>query len=230
MIRVAILVDGGFYRRRAVYHWGKKSARDRAKELYNYCLFHAKDKYLYRIFYYDCPPYDRTCTHPLTGAQIDFQKVASYQWTIDFYNCLKRKRKLALRLGKLEERKGTFRIKNDTVKALLSKKREFSSLVEDDFELDIGQKGVDMRIGLDISSLSYKKQVDQIILISGDSDFVPASKHARREGVDFILDPMGQKVNEDLFEHVDGVKSFWKAFKEKEVVPVSPDNFQTHEI
>jgi uncharacterized LabA/DUF88 family protein len=39
-----------------------------------------------------------------------------------------------------------------------------------------------MRIGLDIASLSYKKQVDQIILIAGDSDFVPAAKLARREG------------------------------------------------
>ncbi len=47
-----------------------------------------------------------------------------------------------------------------------------------------------MRIGLDIASLAYKKQIDQIILIAGDSDFVPAAKLARREGIDFILDPM----------------------------------------
>jgi len=47
-----------------------------------------------------------------------------------------------------------------------------------------------MKIGLDISSLAYKKSVDQIILIAGDSDFVPAAKLAQREGIDFVLDPM----------------------------------------
>lgn len=67
-----------------------------------------------------------------------------------------------------------------------------------------------MRIGLDIASLAYKRQVEQIILISGDSDFVPAAKLARREGIDFILDPMWSKIKDDLFEHIDGLKSQWK--------------------
>ena len=55
------------------------------------------------------------------------------------------------------------------------------------------QKGVDMKIGLDIASLSYKKLVDQIVLISGDSDFVPAAKLARLEGIDFTLTPWGSQ-------------------------------------
>ena len=54
-------------------------------------------------------------------------------------------------------------------------------------KLNLEQKGVDMRVGIDISSLSFKKQVDQIILIAGDSDFVPAAKQSRREGIDFKL-------------------------------------------
>lgn len=69
------------------------------------------------------------------------------------------------------------------------------------------QKGVDIRIGLDITTLTLKKQVDTIILVSGDSDFVPAAKLARREGIDFILDPLWQQVNADLFEHIDGLQS-----------------------
>ena len=64
-----------------------------------------------------------------------------------------------------------------------------------------------MRIGLDIASVTLKKQVDKIILISGDSDFVPASKLARREGMEFVLDPMWQKIPDDLFEHIDGLTS-----------------------
>jgi len=64
-----------------------------------------------------------------------------------------------------------------------------------------------MRVGLDIASVSYKRQVDQIVLVAGDSDFVPAAKLARREGVDFILDPMWGPIADDLHEHVDALRS-----------------------
>jgi uncharacterized LabA/DUF88 family protein len=64
-----------------------------------------------------------------------------------------------------------------------------------------------MRIGLDIASLAHKHLVDQIVLIAGDSDFVPAAKHARREGIDFILDPMWQPVKQSLQLHIDGLRS-----------------------
>ena len=74
-----------------------------------------------------------------------------------------------------------------------------------DIHLEIAQKGVDMRIGLDIASLAQKRLVDQIVLIAGDSDFVPAAKHARREGIDFILDPMWQPIKPSLKEHIDGL-------------------------
>ena len=51
-----------------------------------------------------------------------------------------------------------------------------------------------------MTSLALKKQVDQIILISGDSDFVPAAKQARREGIDMILAPMGATIKPNLHE------------------------------
>jgi uncharacterized LabA/DUF88 family protein len=60
-----------------------------------------------------------------------------------------------------------------------------------------------MKIGIDITWLSLKGLVEQIILISGDSDFVPASKLARREGIRFILDAMHHKLKDDLLEHID---------------------------
>jgi uncharacterized LabA/DUF88 family protein len=72
---------------------------------------------------------------------------------------------------------------------------------------DLKQKRVDIKIGLDIASITLKRQVDQIILISGDSDFVPAAKLARREGIDFILDPMWNPIQPHLFEHIDGLVS-----------------------
>ena len=44
-------------------------------------------------------------------------------------------------------------------------------------------------------------------LIAGDSDFVPAAKFARKEGVDFILDPMMNHIDPSLHEHIDGLMS-----------------------
>lgn len=49
--------------------------------------------------------------------------------------------------------------------------------------------------------------MNKIILISGDSDFVPAAKHARREGVFFQLDPMYHDIKEDLLEHIDRLRT-----------------------
>jgi len=43
--------------------------------------------------------------------------------------------------------------------------------------------------------------------VTADADFVPAAKFARREGMDVILDPMWRRVSEDLYEHIDGLRS-----------------------
>ena len=75
---------------------------------------------------------------------------------------------------------------------------------------------MDRKLGTDIAYITLKKQVDQIILIAGDSDFVPSAKLTRREGVDFILEPMGQTINDDLNEHIDGIRSKIKYFIPKE--------------
>lgn len=221
MAHTAILVDGGFYRKRAARLWGKKSAENRAKELYAYCLAHLHDKdgneprQLYRIFYYDCEPIGhRSVYHPLTKKNVDLDKSDTYSWTLTFLQELRKRRKFALRLGELSSQ-ACYNLRPEVTRKLLAGSRTLDDLTEDDFMFVAQQKGVDMRIGIDISSLAYKKQVDQIILISGDSDFVPAAKLARREGVDFILDPMWADIKANLFEHIDGLKSQWKK-KEKE--------------
>ena len=87
------------------------------------------------------------------------------------------------------------------------KKVDIDELKDEDFFYDLKQKGVDIKIGIDIAALAYKRLVEQIILVSGDCDFVPAAKETRREGIDFILDPMWNPIRPSLFEHIDGLKS-----------------------
>ncbi len=161
---------------------------------------------LYRIFYYDCLPYDKKQHNPVTGRSIDFSKTDQYHFQLEFFEELKKKRKIALRLGVLEDRKRWI-IKPARTKELLTKSISIDDLTEDDVQFDFNQKRVDIKIGLDIASMTLKNQVEQIVLVSGDSDFVPAAKLARREGVDFLLDPMWNPIKPHLFEHIDGLSS-----------------------
>ncbi|WP_185958010.1 NYN domain-containing protein [Staphylococcus chromogenes] len=211
-MKIAVLVDGGYYRKRSQNVFGKVTAKERANELYKYCNRHlkethfGKDKYadLYRIFYYDCPPIDKQVFHPLTQKNIDFTKSETKQWTEDFFNEISKKRKVALRLGELNEATVHYNLKHTSTKKLMNGNKAIKDLDERDFALSLVQKGVDMKIGLDIASLAYKKLVDKIVLIAGDSDFVPAAKLARTEGIDFVLDSLGADIRDSLSLHIDG--------------------------
>lgn len=211
MIKTAILVDGAFYRKRAYNLFGDKTPAERAKELSSYCHRHIKDEKegacLYRVFYYDCPPSQKVVYHPLLKRPIELGKTDDFAWANEFFKELLHQRKFALRLGRLAEEQAHFNIKPNSMKKLLNGSLALENLTEKDFSLVMSQKGVDMRIGVDISSLAFKKQVERIILISGDSDFVPAAKQARREGIDFILDPMRSPIKDDLYEHIDGIRT-----------------------
>jgi len=209
----AILIDGGFYRKRALALWGKKDPLERANELFNYAFKHldkkdgSQERELYRIFYYDCPPINKVVYHPLLKRNIEFGKKETYQWTLEFFDCLKEKRKMALRLGRLSDFESHYVLNPEKVKKLCNKTISVDDLEEKDFNISFKQKGVDTKMGVDITSLACDGIVSQIILVSGDSDFVPAAKIARRKGVDFILDPMGNDISSDLFEHIDGKES-----------------------
>jgi uncharacterized LabA/DUF88 family protein len=82
------------------------------------------------------------------------------------------------------------------------------ALAAADFEPDLKQKHVDMKIGLDIAWLASKNIVERIVLVTADSDFVPAMKFARREGVQVVLVTMGHTlVKRELKVHADELRS-----------------------
>ena len=210
----AILIDGGFLLRRFRSCYPKKDRDDPqivAKTVFELALSHLEEKNqtrhdLYRIFFYDCPPLLKLAHRPVTRKAVDFSKTPQAIFRLALHDELRKLRKVALRLGHLMDH-AEWKLKEGKLKQLLGGTLRFEDLTDLDFEYEAAQKGVDMRIGLDIASLSFKKQVDQIVLVAGDSDFVPAAKLARREGIDFILDPMWHTIHASLHEHVDGVRS-----------------------
>lgn len=162
---------------------------------------------LYRIFFYDCPPLSKRVHQPVSEKSHDFARDNMSRFRISLHNEIKSLRKTALRLGRRDEENAAWQIKAKKVKELIAKKIKFENLTDEDFVYYAKQKVVDMKIGLDISSIAHKRLANQIILVAGDSDFVPAAKLARREGIDFILDPMWNHINPDLNEHIDGLRS-----------------------
>lgn len=228
MSKTAILIDGGFYRKRAKYLWGAHSPKETADSLITYARRHLHEHTysheLYRIFYYDCPPVNKQMYHPLLKKTVNLGATDEYTWMVEFLDCLKEKRKVALRLGYLDSNNSVYTLSYDSVKKLCDGALTVDSLSPRNFEITLRQKGVDMKIGMDIASLAYKHQVDQIVLIAGDSDFVPAAKLARREGLDFVLDPLEMEIGKDrdLFEHIDGKRSCGNPYVTKSVKDNSP--------
>ena len=211
---VAILVDGGFFLKRLRYLTKKnmKITPDYATKMVKIlAIEHAKrlQQYLYRIFFYDCPPFENGLHNPLTKKFIKMKDSELYKFKMEFFSKLKAMRKVALRLGRLDiNSDSTWELLPKIQKELLSNKKEIKDLdPEKDIHPNLTQKQVDMKIGIDIASMALKRQINTIVLVAGDGDFVPASKFARREGIDFILDPMRAKINPDLNEHIDGLMS-----------------------
>lgn len=232
-MKTAILIDGGFFIRRYKYIKGFEHTDNpemMAKNIVSYCFKHIqrinnyRQKYnlpsteLYRIFYYDAEPFDGDSKNPISGKSISFKNTDVYKFRHLLFTELKKQRKIALRLGFLKNSSKEWQIKARHTKSLLDESIKVSDLKFDDIEFPLNQKGVDMKVGLDIATLSFKNQVDQIILIAGDSDFVPVAKFARREGVDFILDPMLNPIDPSLLEHIDGLMTI-KNMTKKDIVP-----------
>jgi len=219
-MKTAILIDGGFFLKRYRYIRGFEkddSPTTLAKNLVSYCFKHIqrvnqyRKRYdlppteLYRIFYYDAKPFDGDSKNPISGKSMSFKNADQFKFRNSLFEELKKQRKKALRLGFLKNSSKEWIIRSRHTKNLLSEKKKLSDLTEQDLEFPLNQKAVDMKVGLDIATLAFKNQIDQLILIAGDSDFVPAAKFTRREGVDVILDPMLNNIDPTLHEHIDGL-------------------------
>ncbi len=103
---------------------------------------------------------------------------------------------ISLRMGKLRFNgwKLNRRLHQDDQNVVISAK---------DLRPNIHQKAVDMRLGLDIASITLKKHADIIVLVAGDSDFVPAMKFARREGAQVFLVTFDHPIYDEVREHAD---------------------------
>ena len=181
-VSFAILLDGGFIRRKLgtsklpVDAAGISAFTTRVSALP--CV---ADLRLHRIYFYDARPLEGVAAIPLGGGQMDFgaHPVATRNRTLQSH--LVHEPFFALRFGDLVLE--GWRLK----RKILNQSGPTVEIDSAAIEPNIRQKGVDMRIGLDIA----------------DSDFIPAMKFARREGAQLFLITLGHGIKDGMREHAD---------------------------
>jgi uncharacterized LabA/DUF88 family protein len=188
--RTILLIDGGFLRSVA------RAAHRRAATPFTYnpafierfaLACRAPDEDLLRILYYDCAPFSGKALRPISGTEEVFTGADRWLHEVASLNLF------AVRRGVLKFR-GYER----------KRARHIGPLTDADFKPQFEQKGVDMRIGLDIAAYSTGHLADRVILITNDTDCVPAMKFARKEGLQTILIKVDNCVcAPELVEHAD---------------------------
>jgi uncharacterized LabA/DUF88 family protein len=199
--KFAILMDGGFVKKKlqerhrhfpTVQEIDAEVARVKA---------HAAlaDYVLLRVYFYDAPPASGKLKNPIDGAILDLATHQTFSKNVGLQQSLEMQPDFALRQG--ESSVHGWALGDSALRNIIDKGPRH--LTARDFVPNIEQKGVDLRIGLDIARLSLCKLVDIIVVVTGDSDMVPAFKFARREGVRVYLDHMTHGVKRELKAHVD---------------------------
>jgi hypothetical protein len=189
-MKTVLLIDGGYLRACAKVV-GKTFDNPFIEKFSRNCT--EQPEYLLRVLYYDSPRFRGKVQAPVSGSHVSFQ--ASEQWLDD--------------LAKLERfavRRGTIGFRGwKPVKIPISG----TPLTDADFAPVFEQKGVDMRIGLDIASYANAKAADRIVMVSGDTDMIPAMKHARKAGLEVVivqLPPPVKPLHGNLQAHADLVR------------------------
>lgn len=193
------MIDAGFFSKKfreansGKYPWAKHVV-----EFAKNCVLD-KEEELFRIYYYDCPPFDQKINEPITGNEIDYSIKSSTLIAKRFQSELSTSDHVAFRKGYLSF--DGWKLKHDSLDELIKKPRQ---LKVDDFEPILRQKKIDIKIGLDVAWLASKKIIERIILVAGDYDFEPVMKFARREGIQVVLVTLKHsQIKRELREHCD---------------------------
>lgn len=209
-MRYAVLIDGGFIKRKIGSRAKPTTISDVAHFLDCLKAHDAlKTLQLHRIYWYDALPLQGSAIRPLRGGRVDFGRTSMTQANRELLS------KLCV-LPHVSVRRGDLVFHGWKVRSEKLPEREPTVTIGgNDIEPNIQQKGVDMRIGLDIAARTMKRHADVIVLVAGDSDFVPAMKFARREGAQVFLVTLGHDVRPEMREHADLILQIPGAIRER---------------
>ncbi|HEY4575010.1 MAG TPA: NYN domain-containing protein [Thermoanaerobaculia bacterium] len=198
--KVLLFLDGGFVKKKLQTQTKSFPA---TRDIIGLCTMimgkpRLQGKELLRVYYYDAPPLDGTTTNPLDGSTVNFSSTPQAAKNRSLIDSLELEPDFAVRRGMLAQngwKLGKSALRNLT--------KNGGTITANDLVPDISQKGVDIKIGLDVASMALKRFADIFVLVTGDSDFVPPMKFARKEGVRVYLECLGHPVKRELKAHAD---------------------------
>lgn len=198
----AVIVDGGFVKKKLKESLGKFPTSDDVVALVEATMKKPRlaAAELFRVFYYDAPPFEGQAKNPVDGSVINFSATPQARLNRQLIDTLELKPDFAVRRGEIVH--NGWKLGSAALRSLSKTSRPVAAK---DFVPDMGQKGVDIKIGLDIARISVNRTADIIVLITGDSDFVPVMKFARTEGIKVYLETLGHGVRRELKAHADFV-------------------------
>jgi uncharacterized LabA/DUF88 family protein len=198
--KYAILLDGGFVTKKLQSQLKRfPTAADVEKECQRIAQHPLlANRELLRIYFYDASPAKDKMTNPIDGSAIDLSATQEFRAHMSLLDTLELRPNFAVRRGEVVAH--GWKLGSRAFKNMMESPRAPTA---NDIVPDLEQKGVDLRIGLDIARLALREMVDIIVVVTGDSDLVPAFRFARREGVRVYLDHMGHSVRRDLKAHAD---------------------------
>jgi predicted nuclease of predicted toxin-antitoxin system len=192
MANVILLLDGNFCKRLIKSLTSKNISPRRLKILCESCLLPGET--IIETYYYDCLPCGGKVKFPISKTDFDFESTPIYSASNEMLARIGNDPFFTLRKGKLIFVGWT--IKEESINELRQKIR---ALVDNDFEPKLIQKQIDMMIGLDLTKISTRNEIDSIILITGDSDFVPAIQSARsRKKNVYLVTGNVKKIKKEL--------------------------------
>jgi uncharacterized LabA/DUF88 family protein len=172
--RYAILLDGGF----VIQKLSEKHRKfPEAGDVVDLCRdissdSNLKNYELLRIYFYHSRPSNIKLSNPVDSTTLDLGKSDLFHNTNKLLRELETAQDFALRLGEISINR-SWKIKSRNLPDIIEKSR---TLEASDLKPDIEQKGVDLRIGLDIARLALKEFVRVVVVVTGDSDLIPAFK------------------------------------------------------
>ena len=169
-MKVAILIDGSFFlkRLRKIRSEVKRADTAAVKQaIHQVVNSHLQQinqvervpnlrSLLYRVFYYDAYPYQGKEHRPVSGQAVKFAESEIARTRLNLFQELHSMPNTAVRLREVR-RTGGWALHTDVQKRLLQNKLKLDDLQDEDFKLNLQQKTVHMRLGIDIPFLTLKK-------------------------------------------------------------------------
>ena len=191
MQKILFFIDGAFFTKLYQQQEGRFPMPENVKQKVETLVSRIQSSYpqseLFRVNYYDCAPFDGCLTAP-DGEQINYGETVLYQKKMDYLNALAEMDQFQVCLGRIAFK--SWSVDPDDTKS---------------YKPNFQQKGVDVKIGLDMAAMAMKKVADKFVLITADADFLDPIKFVRQEGIQVYLCPLNNPISGELRRNCDFV-------------------------